>query len=323
MWKTVLRRVLIMIPQLFFISLFVFWLATLMPGDAISGLINPNLPMEVMEQMREDLGLNRPWYVRYFEWIGGVVRGDFGMSFRHSRPVLELIGDRLQITFFLSLFTLILTYLIAIPLGVTAGRRSGTVVDKAILIYVFVALAMPVVVLAILMVFWFSPIGLGIFPMSGSNNVMVVAEGTPFQIFIDRIYHLMLPAITGALVSTIGIIFMLRANIIERKSADYVTFARSKGVPTGTIFGKHILRNSLVPVVASIGLIIVGLFAGAIFVERVFGIPGMGRLFIDSINERDFTVVNGIIIIISALTAIGVLLSDIILSAIDPRIRIR
>jgi len=323
MWKTVARRLLILIPQLIVISIVIFLLAHLMPGDALSGLMDPNIPIAEVEQMREDLGLNLPVHIRYVNWITAAVQGDFGQSFVHRRPVTEVIGERIWTTFTLSLFTAILTYLLAVPLGVLAGRYSGKALDKTILAYVFLALAIPTIVLAILMVFWFSPIGLGWFPMGGTVNPFVNAHGTPFEIIMSRMYHLFLPAITGALVGTIGIVFMLRANIIERKVADYVVFAKSKGVPTRTIFSKHILRNSLIPIAASIGLVITMLFTGTIFVERVFNINGIGLLFLDSVNLRDFSVANALIMMFSVLIALGVLLSDIILSLVDPRIRVK
>ena len=323
MWKTVLRRALILIPQLVVITMLVFLLAYFMPGDAISGLINPELPFEEMERLRELHGLNDPIHIRYIDWFSGIIVGDFGMSIAHMRPVTEVIGERIWTTFSLGLFTLILTYLIAIPLGVIAGRRSGTVIDKVILTYIFIALAMPTMVLGILMIFWFSPIGLDWFPMGGTVDPFVQAHGTGFEIFISRLYYLFLPAMTGALLGVIGIVFMLRANIIDRKASDYVTFARSKGVPTSTIFSKHILRNSLVPVAAGLGLAIVFILGGMIFIETIFGIPGIGLLFLDAINRRDFSVANALIIMFSFLTALGVLLSDIILSIVDPRIRIR
>jgi len=300
-----------------------FILAVNMPGDAISGLINPDIPFEEMERMREALGLNKPWYIRYVDWLRGILTGDFGQSFAHMRPVTEVIADRLWLTFFLSLYTTVLTYLLAIPLGVIAGKHSGTFIDKAILTYIFIALAMPVVVLSILMVFWFSPIGLGIFPLGGSVDPFIFAHGTRLEILLSRIYYMTLPAITGALISVIGIVFMLRANIIDRKESDYVVFARSKGVPTGKIFSKHILRNSLIPVAANLGLVIAGMFMGAIFIERIFNIPGIGTLFLDSISRRDFPVVNALIMFFAFLTAMGVLLSDIVLTIVDPRIRIQ
>ena len=323
MWKTLARRVLILIPQLIVISLLIFILAAIMPGDAISGLISPDLPFEEMQRLRELHGLTDPWYVRYFTWISGILVGDFGMSIAHMRPVTEVIGDRIGTSFTLGAFTLVLTYLIALPLGVIAGKRSGTIIDKAILTYIFVALAMPTMVLGILMIFWFSPIGLGWFPMTGTVDAFVQAHGTGFEILISRLYHLLLPAMTGALLSVIGIVFMLRANIIDRKASDYVIFARSKGVPSRVIFGKHILRNSLIPVAAGLGLAIVGIFMGMIFIERIFHIPGIGLLFLDAINRRDFSVANALIIMFSVLIAAGVFISDIILSILDPRIRIR
>jgi len=323
MWKTVLRRILILIPQLIGISVFIFFLAKQMPGDALMGLIGPDIhPLEI-EAMRERMGINDPWPVQYVRWMSGIVRGDFGQSTAHHRAVTEVIGDRIGITFTLSLMTMLLTYTIAIPLGIIAGRYSGKIIDRAILIYTFTAMAFPTVVLAILMLYWFSPIGTGWFPLTGTVDPFIFAYGTQFEIFRSRLYHLSLPAITGALVSVVGIIFMLRANIIDRKSSDYVTFARSKGVPSRTIFGKHILRNSLIPIASNIGLVIAGLFSGSFFIERVFGVQGMGMLFLNSIERRDYPVVNAMIMMFAFFTAMGILLSDIILSIVDPRIRIK
>ena len=323
MWKTVIRRILILIPQLIAISMFIFVLAMFMPGDAVTGLINPDLPLAEMERLREALGLNQPWHVRYVQWVGGILQGDFGQSFAHHRAVTEVIGERLWVTFFLSLYTMVLTYLIGIPLGVLAGKYSGKMIDKSILVYIFVALAMPSILLGILMIFWFSPIGLGLFPLGGTVDSFVYAWGTNFEIFLSRLYHMTLPAITGALGATVGIIFMLRANIIERKASDYVTFARSKGVPSATIFGKHVLRNSIIPIAAGIGLVLASLFMGAIFIELIFQIPGIGLLFLTSILRRDFPVANALILFFAFLTSMGILLSDIILTIVDPRIRIK
>ncbi|MCL2227280.1 MAG: ABC transporter permease [Oscillospiraceae bacterium] len=323
MWKTIARRILILIPQLIAISILIFILGAIMPGDAISGLINPDLPLYRMEEMREQLGLNAPLPVRYFNWLRGVMQGDFGRSFQHHRPVTEVIGDRMGVTFALALYTVILTYLIAIPLGIVAGKWSGKIVDKSILLYVFLALATPTIVLGILMIFWFSPIGTGTFPLGGTVDSFIFAHGTDFEIFMSQLHHLTLPAITGALLSTVGIVFMLRANIIDRKGSDYVVFAKSKGVPSGKIFSLHIFRNSLVPIMSGIGLVIAGLFTGSIFIERIFQVPGIGLLFLDSVSTRDFTVANALIMLFAVLTALGILLSDILLTIVDPRIRIK
>ena len=321
MVKMIVRRILILIPQLFIISILTFTLGVMMPGDALSGLIDPSVGAEARQRQREQLGHDDPLQQRYVRWIGGIVRGDFGESYAHRRPVMEIISERAANTFWLSLAILILTYAIAVPLGVLAGRYNGTFIDKIIMFYVFVALAMPTLVLGILMIIFFS-FHLGWFPSGGSVDAIVLAGGKTGEILLNRLYHMVLPAVTGALVGTVGIVFMLRANIIDRAYSEYVTFARSKGVPTGVIFRKHILRNSLIPVAASFGFAISGLLTGQLFIEKIFQYPGMGHLFFSSISTRDFAVANALIIIFAVLTAIGMFISDILLSITDPRIRI-
>ncbi|MCL1843766.1 MAG: ABC transporter permease [Defluviitaleaceae bacterium] len=320
MHKIILRRILLLIPQLLIISFVAFFLGVMMPGDALSGKIDPSVSAEVRQHQRELLGLNRPIAARYFEWIGGMMRGDFGQSYAYRRPVAEIIGERASNTFWLSLLMLVLTYAIAVPLGVLAGRYKGSVVDRAVMFYVFAALSVPTLVLAILMIFVFA-FQLGWFPSGGSVNAIVLASGNMREIFLNRLHHMILPATTGALLGTVGIIFMLRANIIEKSCADYVTLAKSKGVPDNVIFRRHVLRNSMIPVAAGFGFSISGLLAGTLFIEKIFHYPGMGQLFFSSVGARDFTVANTLIIIFSALSALGMLLSDILLTIVDPRIR--
>ena len=322
MWKMIIRRILILIPQLIAISLLVFILATFMPGDALSGMIDPTLSMEQIERQREILGLDEPLPARYISWISGIIfEGDFGNSFTHRRPVMEVIGERAGNTIRLSIGVILLTYIIAIPLGVISGRFNGKSVDKIVLVYVFVALSMPALILGILMI-WLFAFNLGLFPSGGSVDAITLAGGNALEILANRIHHAVLPVVTGALVSTVGIIFMLRANIIERTHSDYVMMAKSKGLPTGLIFRRHILRNSLIPVAAGIGLFIAGMLMGVVFIEMIFSYPGIGRLFFDSITARDFAVVNALVMIFAALTALGTLISDIVLVIVDPRIRI-
>lgn len=323
MWKMIVRRFLILIPQLLFISVFVFILGTLMPGDALSGLLDPTLRPEDIARQRELLGLDDPLPIRYLDWISGIIfEGDFGQSWTHRRSVTDVIGDRLANTFWLSLAILILTYIIAIPLGIISGRYAGRWPDKTTMFYVFLALSMPTLVLGILMILVFS-FRLGWFPSGGSANAIVLSMGTSWEIFLDRLYHMTLPVLTGALLSTIGTIFMLRANIVDRTSSEYVKLARSKGVPTRVIFNKHILRNSIIPVTAFFGFAISGLLMGVLFIEQIFMYPGMGTLFFQSIVARDFAVVNALILLFSALTAGGMLISDILLTIVDPRIQVK
>jgi len=323
MWKMFLRRLLILVPQLFAISIFVFFLGYRMPGDALSGMIDPNLSPEQIAHQRYLLGLDDPLPVRYVNWVSDIVlRGDFGRSFVHRRPAMEVIGERMIVSFRLGLLTLLLTYAIGVPLGVIAGRYKGQFVDKAILFYIMLALSTPALVLGIINILVFA-LQLGWFPPSGSVNAMVLHTGSTWDIMLNRLHHMILPAMTGALVGVVGIVFMLRANIIDRTYSEYVKLARSKGVPTGVIFRKHILRNSIIPITAFLGLAIVGILFGTVFIEQIFQYPGMGSLFISSINAHDFTVVNALILIFSALGALGMFISDVLLTIVDPRIRIQ
>ena len=323
MYKTIVRRLLILIPQLFVISLLVFILAWFMPGDALTGLTaDPTISPDRLAYLRDRYGLNDPWYRQYVRWLSGIIlRGDFGFSIPHARPVMDVIGERIANTFRLAIMVTFLTYLIGVPLGIIAGRYHGKPIDKAICVYTYIALAMPTVVLALvnLLIFGFR---LGWVPVMGSVDI-AVAGGPPLAYWLSRLHHLILPAITATLLSTIGIVQYLRSEIIEYKVSDFVTTARSKGVPPNKIYSRHIFRNALIPMVSDIGFVIVGLVSGFIFIERIFSFPGMGLLFLDSIMNRDYPVVIALITVTGALIAVGGLLSDIILTIVDPRIRIK
>jgi len=294
-----------------------------MPGDALTGAFgeDPNMTPEMLAELRAELGLDDPWFQQYGRWIWNIVSsGDFGRSHTQARAVTDIIGERLGNTFRLALFTLILQYSIAIPLGVIAGRKRGTFVDKAIVFYTFFAMAMPTVVLALLMLFTFG-FNLGWFPIRGSVDVL--APSGSFEYFTSRMHHLILPAVTGALLGTVFIINILRAEIIDTQNSDYVTTARSKGVPASRVYSRHILRNSVLPIVSILGFAITGLLTGSVFIEQIFSYPGIGNLFVTSMITRDFPIANALILMTSFLTAMGTLLGDILLTIIDPRIRVR
>ena len=314
---------LIMIPQLIVISILLFTLAHLMPGDALTGRTeDPTVSPERIAQLRLQLGLNDPPYQQYFRWIGNIVlRGDFGHSITHARPVIDVIGERARNTFWLALLTTVLTYLIAIPLGIIAGRYNDKLVDRGIGVYTYLALAMPTIVFALinLLIFGFR---LEWFPVRGSVT-LEAAQAGGFAMLVSRLHHMVLPALTAALLSTIGIIQYLRGEIVRFKASDFVTTARSKGVPESKVYSRHIFRNALVPIASNIGFIIVSLLVGSIFIERIFSYPGMGLLFLTSITSRDFTTVNALVMIFAVLIALGALLSDIILTIVDPRIRVK
>ncbi len=317
----VLRRILIMIPQLLLLSLIIFMLAKAMPGDAVTTafMSNPNVTAEQMEKAREKLGLNDPWYVQYGNWLGKAVKGDFGSSYVHKQPVTQLLAGRVANTLLLSFFTLLVTYIIAIPLGIIAGRWTDTWADKLIVTYNYFAFATPLFVFALLMLFVFSFI-LGWFPTGGSVDIRI-DEGT-WDYVVSKARHLFLPVMSGALIFTYGTIQYLRNDIIDTKLKDFVKTARAKGVPEGKVYTRHILRNSMLPIAAFLGYEITSLIAGSVFIEWIFSYPGLGKLFIESMGGRDFTVVTALVMISGTATIVGTMLSDIILSIVDPRIRI-
>lgn len=319
MWKTTLRRILIMIPQIVILSILVFILAKMMPGDPFSGLIDPNISPARIAELRQSLGLNDPWYIQYIRWIRNLFHGDLGISYTYKLKVTTLIGQRGYNTFILSLFSVILSYAISIPLGILAGRYNGSKFDKIVILYNYISYAIPTFVLSILML-WLFGYTLRLFPTSGSVD-LGLKPGT-FGYIINRFYHILLPSITYALLSTVGTIQYLRNEVIDSKQMDYLKTARSKGVPVNKVYTKHIFRNSLLPIAAFFGYTITGLLGGSVFIETIFGYPGMGQLFISSISSRDYSIITALILMYGILTLLGTLLSDIILSIVDPRIRI-
>ena len=319
MWKTVVRRILIMIPQLFVLSILIFIMAKNMPGDPFTGLITPETDPAVIEELREKAGLNDPWPVQYYNWITNAAQGDFGKSYVYKVPVTDLIGEKALNTLWLSLLSVLLIYVIAIPLGVLAGRYQNSTLDKSVVLYSYISYAIPTFVLALIFLYMFG-FNFPIFPTSGSVDV-TIDKGTIEYVW-SKIYHILLPAITYALLGTTAVIQYLRSEVIDAKGQDYVRTARSKGIPSAKVYSRHIFRNSLLPIAAFLGFTITGLLGGSIFIETVFGYPGMGQLFVSSILGRDYSVITALVLLFGFLTLLGSLLSDIIMSIVDPRIRI-
>lgn len=320
MWKFIIRRILIMIPQLVLLSLIVFIMAKFMPGDALTGVVDPNMDPVQIEKKREEMGWNDPWYEQYGRWLGGVVQGDFGKSFRHKIDVTELLGQRLMNTVWLSLVALIITYIIAIPLGMISGRFNDKFVDQAITSYTYIGFATPIFIFALLMV-WFFGFYLNVFPTGGSVKPGLT-PGT-FEYMLSKLYYLLLPAFSMALIATVNTVQYLRNEIVDLKHKDFILTAKAKGASNHRIYNRHIFRNALLPLAAFFGYELAGLIGGSIFVESIFSYPGMGNLFLESINLRDYSVVTACVLILGVATIIGTLISDIVLSIVDPRIRIK
>ncbi|CDO03414.1 Glutathione transport system permease protein GsiC [Oceanobacillus picturae] len=320
MWKFIVRRLFITLPQVILLSVLIFLMAQMMPGDALSGLIDPNIDPAAIEQQRENLGLNNPWYVQYTDWITGALQGDLGQSFRYKMPVTELVEQRLINTFWLSVATLLITYIIAIPLGITSGRYNDSWADQMITGYTYIGFATPLFIFALVML-WVFGYQLGWFPTGGS--VAPGLEPGSFDYVLSKLQHLLLPAISMALITTVNTVQYLRSEIIDTKQKDFIITARAKGASESRVYNRHILRNSLLPIAAFFGFEITGLIGGTVFVENIFGYPGMGDLFIQSILLRDYSVVTAVVLLFGIASILGALISDIILSLVDPRIRIK
>ena len=320
MWKTILRRVLLMLPQIFILSVLAFLIAKMMPGDPFTGLITPETDPNTIEALRVKAGFYDPLPVQYWNWISKAFRGDFGQSYTYKYEVTKLIGERIGNTVWLSLLTLILTYLIALPLGMIAGRYQNTWADKAIVVYTFITYSIPVFVFALVLL-WLFGYTLGWFPTRGSVDSDVVSGTLAY--YLNKFHHLILPAFTMAILSTTGTIQYLRTGVIDAKSQDYVRTARAKGVPENVVFNRHIFRNSILPIAAFLGYEFTGLIGGSVFIENIFSYPGMGNLFVTSITGRDYSVILALLLLFGTATLLGTLLSDIIMSIVDPRVRVQ
>ena len=320
MWKTILRRVLLMLPQIFILSVLAFLIAKMMPGDPFTGLITPETDPNTIEALRVKSGFYDPLPVQYWNWISKAFRGDFGQSYTYKYEVTKLIGERIGNTVWLSLLTLILTYLIALPLGMIAGRYQNSWADKAIVVYTFITYSIPVFVFALVLL-WLFGYTLGWFPTRGSVDSDVVAGTLGY--YVNKFHHMILPAFTMAILSTTGTIQYLRTGVIDAKSQDYVRTARAKGVPENVVFNRHIFRNSILPIAAFLGYEFTGLIGGSVFIENIFSYPGMGNLFVTSILGRDYSVILALLLLFGTATLLGTLLSDIIMSIVDPRVRVQ
>ena len=317
MARYVAKRFVSMLITLFLVATATFFLMHAVPGQPFE--ISRETPDSVREALYRQYGLDKPLWEQYLIYMQNLLHGDFGVSYTYGIPVTDKIKLPAQNTLWLSLLTVILTYAIAVPLGIRAGRYNGSKFDKAVLVYNFITYAIPTFILALLSLLLFG-YRLKIFPTSGF--VGLDAMGHRGRFILSRLYHMLLPAITAAVLRTTSIVQYLRNEIIDAKSQDYVKTARSKGVPIDKVYTHHIFRNSLLPIAAFFGFTVTGLLAGSIFVETIFMYQGMGMLFIESIMSRDYSVINALTLLYGTLALFGSLISDIIMIIVDPRIRI-
>ena len=298
------------------ISMIVFALASAYPGGIMNAYEeNPDVTAEDYARLRAKYGLDDPVPVRYVKWLGSVVTGDWGTSFVSRRPVLNDIGDRLGNTLLLMGVALIVTLVIAIPLGVLSALHQYSVGDTTLTALAFAGNSLPVFWFGLLLIMVFS-VWLGWFPGSGMSTL-----GQPFSI-PDLIRHMVLPVTMLALVTAAGYMRYMRSSMLDVVGQDYMRTARSKGLTERQVTVRHGLRNALIPMVTLLAFEIPLLFGGALYTETIFAWPGMGRLFYERAVKGDMPVVMALVIIFSALTILAMFLADVTYTVLDPRIQL-
>ena len=299
------KRLIMGIAIVLFVSVIVFAIMQAMPGDPIDLMVDTRVSVERVAELKAQWGLDKPAIVQYFYWLGNILQGDFGMSVSMKQNVGDLIMQRLPYTLMLTGAALLIEYLIAIPLGLLAAVKKDRLTDKALTVGTIVLWSMPQFWLGVLLMFIFS-ITLGVLPLSGYSGFA----------------SLILPAFTLALPTLAQIFRLTRSEVLDVMRERYVMTANAKGLSSKKVLIKHILRNALIPVTVMFFLSLPWLIGGAVVVENVFAWPGMGQLLWKAISKQDFMVVQGIIFVITILTVICNLIGDIISGILDPRIRL-
>jgi peptide/nickel transport system permease protein len=309
----ILRRLVLTVPVLFGVTVIVFLVIWLIPGDPATAILGTYATPENVAKLNHDLGLDRPLPVQYLIWLGNVLSGDFGRSYILHRPVIDEVLDRLFPTLLLAGTALVLSSVFGVLLGIIAAIRQNTWPDKLITVIVLVGISTPSFWLGILLIFWFA-VGLTWLPVGGMRDLF--GDGG----LGDTARHLVLPAVTLAVVAGAVLVRLTRGNMLEVMRQDYIRTARAKGLSEWRVIYKHAFRNALVNVIPIIGLEAGFLLGGAVYVETVFQWPGIGRMLVSAISTRDILLVQGGVLIVATAYVFINLLTDIVQSILDPRI---
>jgi peptide/nickel transport system permease protein len=320
----ILKRFFLMIPIFLGITVISFAVLHLAPGapTEMQTMMQPKVSLEARARLNAIYGLDKPLHIQYFDWLKRLVRFDFGRSFSSdNRPVQEKIMERLPVTLFINILSLVLILVVAIPIGILSAVHRYSLFDKATTLFVFVGFATPTFWLALLLMLVFG-VHLDWLPISGLKSLNYEYLGFWGKV-VDLGRHLILPVLLSAFGGLAGLSRYMRGNMLEVIRQDYILTARAKGLPERVVIYKHALRNALLPVVTVLGLSIPGLIGGSVIFESIFAIPGMGQLFYGAVMARDYPVVMGELVIGAVLTLIGNLVADISYALVDPRIRVR
>jgi peptide/nickel transport system permease protein len=313
----IMRRVLIAVPTLIGISLILFTIIAMAPGDPFAELaLNPNVPPELQQQLRKDLGIDDPVYVQYVRWASSLVRGNWGVSFVNRVPVLDLIWDRLPTTLFVVGSAYVVAVLIALPVGIISAIKQYSWIDNVSTTFAFLGYSLPTFFTGLLFILIFS-IQFDWLPTVYSTNVQ--ASG------LEWVGHMLkqaaMPIAVLALFQAAELTRFVRSSVLDVVHLDYVRTARAKGLTERSVIVRHAVRNALIPVVTIMALQLPAIFTGALVTEQIFRVPGIGSLLIRSLNSHDTPVIMGIVFTYSILVVLFTLLADIMYGLLDPRIK--
>ena len=310
------RRLFLIVPVLFGISVIVFLMISLLPGDPALAILGAYATEENVARLNQELGLDQPLPMQYLTWLGGVLQGDFGRSYSLERPVAAEVADRLGPTLILAGCSLLLCAVFGVLGGVVAAVRQYGWPDKLITLVVLIGISTPPFFLGIMLILWFS-VWLGWFPTSGMYSLFGERS------LLDLLHHLALPAIALAVVATGVVARLSRSNMLEVLRQDYVRTARAKGLREGSVIYKHAFKNALVNIIPIIGIQAGFVLGGAVYIESVFQWPGIGRMLVTAIGTRDILLVQGGVLVVAASYVLINLAADITQSVLDPRVRMK
>jgi len=322
----ILRRLLIMVPTLLAISVVIFTIIKLPPGDYLSSYVaelqseGEAVDAQKIEFLKKEYGLDKPAWQQYFRWIGGLLRGDLGYSFEYNVPVRDIVGDKLLLTFIVSFATVLFTYLVAFPIGIYSATRQYSWSDHTLTLLGFIGLAVPNFLLALVLLY----LANRHFGISIGGLMDPAYLDAPWSLAKARsvLAHLWIPVIVIGLSGTAGMIRRLRANLLDELQKQYVMTARAKGLPPFRALVKYPLRLALNPFIADIGSLLPHIISGATVVSVVMNLPTTGPMLLDALRSQDMYLAGSFLMFLALLTVLGMLLSDLALAALDPRIRL-
>lgn len=330
MLKYIARRLLHLIPVMLIITIVIFVIIEQMPGDPVNAYlgIGSEVSVEQQQQIREQLGLDQPGYIRYLKWLGRTLKGDFGRSLKYRKPVDEIIGTYVWNSFILNVVAMTLAFAIAIPVGIRSAVKKYGLFDNFWTVFSLTGVSMPSFFFALLLVFYIaipSKDWAFTLPLNGMRTVILAAKGYPskWAEILDILKHMILPVTVLTISSLASLTRYVRNSVVEVINQDYIRTARSKGLSEKVVIYKHAFRNALLPIVTLLGLYIPGLFGGSILLETVFIWPGIGNILYTSILDRDYSMLMAANVFYAVLMLAGNLLADVSYALVDPRVKVQ